>query len=322
VLRFIAKRLWHSMVLAFIMSLIVFMGMFVVGDPVEMLADDDFTEQDKIDLAIELGVDKPLYEQYFSFAGNIVQGDFGISFVHNRPVLDLIVERLPATLEIALLAMVIGLGIGIPLGIYSGIKGDSRASRVISFFTTIGYSIPNFWQALLLILVFAVFLQWLPASGRGDTNSLFGIEWSLLTIDGLRHMALPAINLAIYKICMQTRLARSGTQEVLYQEYMTFARAKGISKQRLIRRHLLRNILIPIVTITGLEVGGLIAFSTVTETIFSWPGIGKLLLDSIHMVDRPVVVAYLILITLMFVFINFIVDVLYAVLDPRIRYQK
>ena len=170
--------------------------------------------------------------------------------------------------------------------------------------------------------MFAVFLQWLPASGRGDTNSLFGIEWSLLTIDGLRHMALPAINLAIYKICMQTRLARSGTQEVLYQEYMTFARAKGISKQRLIRRHLLRNILIPIVTITGLEVGGLIAFSTVTETIFSWPGIGKLLLDSIHMVDRPVVVAYLILITLMFVFINFIVDVLYAVLDPRIRYQK
>ena len=321
-IKYISRRLWQSGVLAFIMSLIVFFGMYVVGDPVEMLADDDFTEEDKIELAIELGLDKPLHEQYLNFAGDIIRGDFGISFVHNRPVLDLIIERLPATLEIALLAMVIGLSIGISLGIYSGIKGNSKASRIISFFATIGYSTPNFWQALLLILLFAVFLKWLPASGRGLTNSLFGIEWSLLSIDGIQHMILPAVNLAIYKICMQARLARSGTQEILYQEYMMFARAKGISRNRIIRRHLLRNILIPIVTITGLEVGGLIAFSTVTETIFAWPGIGKLLLDSIHMVDRPVVVAYLILITLMFVFINFVVDVMYAFLDPRIRYQK
>lgn len=321
-IKYISRRLWQSGVLAFIMSLIVFFGMYVVGDPVEMLADDDFTEEDKIELAIELGLDKPLHEQYLNFAGDIIRGDFGISFVHNRPVLDLIIERLPATLEIALLAMVIGLSIGISLGIYSGIKGNSKASRIISFFSTLGYSTPNFWQALLLILLFAVFLKWLPASGRGLTNSLFGIEWSLLSIDGIQHMILPAVNLAIYKICMQARLARSGTQEILYQEYMMFARAKGISRNRIIRRHLLRNILIPIVTITGLEVGGLIAFSTVTETIFAWPGIGKLLLDSIHMVDRPVVVAYLILITLMFVFINFVVDVMYAFLDPRIRYQK
>ena len=319
---YITKRLWQSGLLALIMSLIVFLGMYVVGDPVEMLSEEDWTEQDKIELAIELGLDKPLHEQYFNFAGDIIQGDFGVSFVHNRPVLDLIVERLPATLEIAVLAMIIGLSVGIPLGIYSGIKNNSRGSRVISFFSTIGYSTPNFWQAILLIMVFAVFLQWLPASGRGLTNSMFGIEWAWLSIDGLRHMALPAINLAIYKICMQQRLAKSGTQEILYQEYMTFARAKGISRNRIIRRHLLRNILIPIVTITGLEVGGLIAFSTVTETIFSWPGIGKLLLDSIHMVDRPVVVAYLILITLMFVFINFVVDIMYAFLDPRIRHQK
>jgi len=321
-IKYIIKRLWQSGILAFIMSLIVFFGMYVVGDPVEMLSDEDWTEEDKIELAIELGLDKPLYEQYSNFAGDIFKGDFGVSFVYNRPVLDLIIERLPATIEIALLAMVIGLSIGIPLGIYSGIRGNSWGTRLISFFTTIGYSTPNFWQAILLILVFAVFLQWLPASGRGLTNPIFGIEWSLLTIDGLKHMALPAINLAIYKICMQSRLARSGTQEILYQEYMTFARAKGITRNRIIRRHLLRNILIPIVTITGLEIGGLIAFSTVTETVFAWPGIGKLLLDSIHMVDRPVVVAYLILITLMFVFINFIVDVLYAFLDPRIRYQK
>ena len=319
---YITKRLWQSGLLALIMSLIVFLGMYVVGDPVEMLSEEDWTEEDKIELAIELGLDKPLHEQYLNFAGDIIRGDFGVSFVHNRPVLDLIVERLPATLEIAVLAMIIGLSVGIPLGIYSGIKNNSRGSRVISFFSTIGYSTPNFWQAILLIMVFAVFLQWLPASGRGLTNSMFGIEWAWLSIDGLRHMALPAINLAIYKICMQQRLAKSGTQEILYQEYMTFARAKGISRNRIIRRHLLRNILIPIVTITGLEVGGLIAFSTVTETIFSWPGIGKLLLDSIHMIDRPVVVAYLILITLMFVFINFVVDVMYAFLDPRIRHQK
>ena len=319
---YITKRQWQSGLLAFIMSLIVFLGMYVVGDPVEMLSEEDWTEQDKIELAIELGLDKPLHEQYLNFAGDIIQGDFGVSFVHNRPVLDLIVERLPATLEIAVLAMVIGLSIGIPLGIYSGIKNNSRGSRIISFFSTIGYSTPNFWQAILLIMVFAVFLKWLPASGRGLTNSMFGIEWAWLSLDGLKHMTLPAINLAIYKICMQQRLAKSGTQEILYQEYMTFARAKGITRNRIIRRHLLRNILIPIVTITGLEVGGLIAFSTVTETIFSWPGIGKLLLDSIHMVDRPVVVAYLILITLMFVFINFIVDVMYAFLDPRIRHQK
>jgi len=319
---YIFKRLWQSCILAVIMSIIVFLGMYVVGDPVEMLSDEDWTEQDKIDLAIELGLDKPLPEQYFNFASDIVKGDFGTSFVYNEPVLDLIVMRLPATLEIALLAMVIGLCIGIPLGIFSGIKSNSRASKIISFFTTVGYSTPNFWQAIILIMVFAVFLQWLPASGRGDTNSMFGIEWSLLSINGIQHMILPAVNLAIYKICMQQRLAKSGTQEILYQEYMLYARAKGISRNRIIRRHLLRNILIPIVTITGLEIGGLIAFSTVTETIFSWPGIGKLLLDSIYMVDRPVVVAYLILITLMFVFINFVVDITYAFLDPRIRHQK
>ena len=321
-IKYILKRLWHSGILAIVMSLIVFFGLYVVGDPVEMLSDDEFTEQDKIELAIELGLDKPLFEQYFTYTGGMLQGDFGTSFVYNRPVLDLIMERLPATLEISLLAMIIGLAIGIPLGIFSGIKNNSRASKIISFFTTVGYSTPNFWQAIILIMVFAVYLQWLPASGRGLTNSMFGIEWAWLSLNGLQHMALPAINLAIYKICMQQRLAKSGTQEILYQEYMTFARAKGISRSRIIRRHLLRNILIPIVTITGLEVGGLIAFSTVTETIFSWPGIGKLLLDSIHMIDRPVVVAYLILITLMFVFINFVVDVMYAFLDPRIRHQK
>lgn len=319
-LQFILRRLSQSSVLILIMSVLVFFGMYVASDPVAVLAGEDFTAEDRIQLAIELGVDRPLLVQYFSFLGNVAQGDFGTSYVYNRPVMDLILERLPATLEVAFLAIAIGLSIGIPMGIYSGLNQGKPATKAISFGTTVGYSIPNFWQALLLILVFSVWLKVLPASGRGDTVELFGIEWSFLNWDGFSHMLLPAVNLAIYKICMQTRLARAGTQEVMYQDYMTFARAKGIPRSRLVRRHLLRNILIPIVTITGLELGGLIAFSTVTETVFSWPGIGKLLLDSIHHADRPVVVAYLILITLMFVFINFVVDVLYALLDPRIRY--
>ena len=319
-LSFVLRRLGQSGILMLIMSVLVFVGMFVVSDPVAVLAGDDFTEEDRQVLARELGVDRSLPVQYFSFLGNMLKGDFGTSFVYHKPVLPLIVERLPATLEVAFLAIAMGLCIGVPLGIYSGLNRKKPTTKGISFLTTVGYSIPNFWQALLLIMVFAVWLKVLPASGRGDTTSVFGIELSLFNLDGLSHILLPAINLAIYKICMQMRLARSGTQEVMFQDYMIYARAKGLPRPRLIRRHLLRNILIPIVTITGLELGGLIAFSTVTETVFNWPGIGKLLLDSIHNADRPVVVAYLVLIVVMFVVINFLVDVAYALLDPRIRY--
>jgi peptide/nickel transport system permease protein len=317
---FILRRIAQSALLLLIMSVLVFAGMYVVSDPVAVLAGDDFTDADKAALAQALGVDRPLPVQYLTFLGNMVRGDFGQSFVYNRPVLPLIFERLPATLEMVVLAMLLGLLIGIPLGIYSGLNRRKAATRAIGFGTTVGYSIPNFWQALLLILIFAVWLGWLPASGRGDTIALFGVKWAFLSPDGLRHMLLPALNLSIAIICLQARLTRSGTQEVMYQDFMMFAQAKGLPRRRLIGRHLLRNILIPIVTITGLEVGTLIAFSTVTETIFSWPGIGKLLLDSIHSADRPVVVAYMILITLMFVGINLVVDILYAVLDPRIRY--
>ena len=319
-LSFVLRRLGQSGILVLIMSVLVFVGMYVVSDPVAVLAGDDFTQEDMEVLARELGVDRPLLFQYLTFLGNMVQGDFGTSFVYQKPVLPLIVERLPATLEVAFLAIGIGLCVGVPLGIYSGLNRNRASTKSISFLTTVGYSIPNFWQALLLIMVFAVWLKVLPASGRGDTTLLLGIEVSFLNLDGLSHIVLPAVNLAIYKICMQARLARSGTQEVMFQDYMTYARAKGLPRPRLIRRHLLRNIMIPIVTITGLELGGLIAFSTVTETVFSWPGIGKLLLDSIHNADRPVVVAYLILIVVMFVVINFLVDVAYAFLDPRIRY--
>ncbi len=318
---FIIRRIGQSAVLLFIMSLLVFVGMYMVSDPVAVLAGDDFTAADREALARSLGLDRPLPLQYLAFLGNVLTGDFGQSYVYNRPVLDLIFERLPATLEMVCLAMVLGVAVGIPLGIWSGLNRRHPATRAVSFATTVGYSIPNFWQALLLILVFSVWLRWLPASGRGDTVPLLGAGWSFLTIDGLRHMLLPAANLAVAIVCMQTRLTRSGTEEVMFQDYMMFARSKGIPRWRLVNRHLLRNILIPIVTITGLEFGTLIAFSTVTETVFSWPGIGKLLLDSIYRSDRPVVVAYMILITVMFVAINLVVDILYALLDPRIRYS-
>lgn len=320
-LAFTVKRIGQSAILVFLMSIIVFVGMYVIGDPVAVLAGEHFTDADRAALRAALGLDLPLPVQYLKFLARAAVGDFGTSYVYGRPVLELILQRVPATLEVVVMALTVGLLIGVPLGIYSGLNRRSFQARIISFFTTLGYSIPSFWLALVLIIVFAVWLQILPASGRGETTSFLGIEWAFLNPEGLRHMLLPALNLAIFAVCLHARLARSGTQEVLYQDFMTYARAKGVSRARLIGRHLLRNILIPIVTITGLEFGGLIAFSTVTETIFSWPGIGKLLLDSIHQVDRPVVVAYLILITLMFVTINFVVDILYALLDPRIRYR-
>lgn len=320
-INFVLRRLGQSAILLVIMSLLVFVGMYVVSDPVAVMAGEDATAADRAALAAAYGLDQPLPVQYLTFLANIVQGDFGTSFVYGRPVLDLIFERLPATIEVVFLAMVLGLAFGIPMGIFSGLNRRKPATRLISMITTIGYSIPNFWQALLFILVFAVWLRVLPATGRGPTRDFLGLQLSLFNAEGLRYMLLPAANLAVALICMQTRLARSGTQEVMYQDYMMFARAKGIAPRRLIGRHLLRNILIPIVTITALELGTLIAFSTVTETVFSWPGIGKLLLDSIYRSDRPVVVAYMILITLMFVLINLAADIIYAVLDPRIRYS-
>lgn len=320
-INFVLRRLGQSAILLLIMSLLVFLGMYVVSDPVAVMAGEDATAADRLALAAAYGLDRPLPLQYLTFLGNIVQGDFGRSFVYGRPVLDLIFERLPATLEVVFLAMVLGVAFGIPMGIFSGLNRKNPLTKLISTVTTIGYSIPNFWQALLFILIFAVWLRWLPATGRGPTTEFLGLQLSLLNAEGLRYLMLPAANLAVALICMQTRLARSGTQEVMYQDYMMFAQAKGIAPRRLIGRHLLRNILIPIVTITALELGTLIAFSTVTETIFSWPGIGKLLLDSIYRSDRPVVVAYMILITLMFVLINLVADIIYAILDPRIRYS-
>lgn len=235
------------------------------------------------------------------------------------PVTELILSRLPATLELVLFAVVGASLIGIPLGMYAGYKHDTPAAKIIMGLSILGFSVPSFWIGLVLIMTFAVQLGWLPAGGRGATASLFGIEWSFLTVDGLQHMLLPAINLALFKFAMMIRLARAGTREIMLTDTIKFARAAGISERTVLVRHVLRLIAIPLVTIFGLELGSTMAFAVVTETIFSWPGLGKLIIDSITSLDRPVMVAYLMLVALLFVLINFFVDMAYAVLDPRLR---
>jgi peptide/nickel transport system permease protein len=299
-------------VVVLVMSLVVFVGVHVVGDPVHILISDDMT-QEEIDRFIQrLGLDRPVHEQYFHFLANAVRGDLGNSFVHGEPALKLILQRMPATLELAFTAFVLAVVFGIPLGMYAGLKPESRASRAIMAGSILGFSLPTFWVGLMLIMVFAVMLGWLPSTGRGD----------FMTWDGVRHLALPAFNLALFKMALVTRLARAGTREAALQDYVKFAHAKGLSPSRVVLVHVLKNILVPVVTVLGLELGGLIAFSVVTETVFAWPGMGKLLIDSIQRLDRPVVVAYLVITVLMFVVINLIVDIVYSMLDPRVRLKE
>jgi peptide/nickel transport system permease protein len=279
---------------------------------VHILISDDMT-QAEIDAFIHrLGLDRPVYEQYFHFLANAARGDLGNSFVFGEPALKLILQRMPATLELAFAAFILAIVFGIPLGMYAGLKPESPASRAIMAGSILGFSLPTFWVGLVLIMVFAVMLGWLPSTGRGD----------FMTWDGLRHLALPAFNLALFKMALVTRLARAGTREAALQDYVKFARAKGLSPRRVVLVHVLKNIMIPVVTVLGLELGGLIAFSVVTETVFAWPGMGKLLIDSIQRLDRPVIVAYLVITVLMFVVINLVVDLLYSALDPRVRLKE
>jgi peptide/nickel transport system permease protein len=309
---FVVRRVIQSLIVVLVMSLVVFVGVHVVGDPVHILISDDMT-QDEIERFIQkLGLDRPVYEQYWHFLANAARGDLGNSFVYGEPALKLILQRMPATLELALSAFLLAIIFGIPLGMYAGLRPESPASRAIMAGSILGFSLPTFWVGLMLIMVFAVMLGWLPSTGRGD----------FMTWDGFRHLALPAINLALFKMALVTRLARAGTREAALQDYVKFARAKGLSQTRVVLVHVLKNILVPVVTVLGLELGGLIAFSVVTETVFAWPGMGKLLIDSIQRLDRPVIVAYLVITVLMFVVINLIVDILYSLLDPRVRLRE
>lgn len=319
---FIIRRLLQAALVVLIMSLLVFGGVFLVGDPVEMLVSDDADQAEREAIIKSMGLDLPFYMQYLRFIVNALQGDMGSSFVFQEPAMQLIVERMPATFELAFAALFIAVALGIPLGIYAGLKPDSLISKSIMTGSILGFSLPTFWVGIMMILLFAVMLGWLPSTGRGDTVDVFGIPVSILTWDGITHIMMPAINLALFKLSMVIRLARAGTREVVHQDYIKFARAKGLSEARIIGVHLFKNIMIPVVTVLGLEFGGLVAFSVVTETVFAWPGMGKLLIDSINFLDRPVIVAYLMFIVILFVVINLIVDVLYSVLDPRVRLQE
>lgn len=316
---FLIQRLLQAAVVMLIISALVFTGVFAIGNPIDVLISPDATQQIRLDTIARYGLDLPLWEQYWNFLARLVQGNFGRSFVFNMPVLDLILSRLPATLELTLAAVLGATFIGVPLGMYAGYKPDSPISKLAMGLSVLGFSVPTFWIGLVLILTFAVNLGWLPAGGRGDTVRVFGIEWSFLTFNGLSHLLLPALNLSLFKLAMMMRLARAGTREVMLSDTVKFARAAGESERTILLRHVLRLISIPIVTVFGLEFGSTLAFAVVTETIFSWPGIGKLIIDSIQSLDRPVMVAYLMLVAFLFIMINFLVDIAYAALDPRLR---
>jgi len=318
---FMVRRLMQSVVVLLVMSVIVFLGVFAIGNPVDILISPDADQLERERAIRALGLDRPLWEQYFVFLANAVRGDLGRSFVFNEPALRLIFERMPATLELAGTAVVLSLIIGIPLGLYAGLRPQAATSKGIMAGSIVGFSLPTFWQGLMFIMIFAVMLGWLPSTGRGQVGSFLGIKSSLFTRDGLAHVILPAANLALGNAALIIRLTRAGVRETLLQDYIKFARAKGLSPRRVVGVHVLRNILIPLVTVLGLEIAGLIAFAVVTESIFAWPGMGKLIIDSINQLDRPVMVAYLMMIVLLFIVINLIVDILYSVIDPRVRLQ-
>ncbi|WEF12089.1 ABC transporter permease [Pectobacterium actinidiae] len=316
---YLLSRIGQTLLTLAVMSVLVFVGVYMVGNPVDMLLSATATPAERLAVIQSFGLDKPVWEQYGLFVWNALQGDMGNSFIFNQPALTLIFQRMPATLELAMVAFVMALVIGIPLGIYAGLKPDSAVSKSIMTFSILGFSLPTFWIGLVMIMLFSVKLGWLPSSGRGDTHDLFGIPFSFLTCDGLEHLLLPAFNLALFKISLIIRLMRAGVMECLQQDYVQFARAKGLSETRIVLVHVLRNTLIPLITVLGLELGSLIAFAVVTETIYAWPGMGKLIIDSIAVLDRPVILAYLMITVVMFSVINLLVDLLYVLVDPRVR---
>jgi peptide/nickel transport system permease protein len=316
---FLLRRLTQSVFVLIAMMVVVFFGVYMIGNPVDILISPDATPAEIDETMARFGFDQPVYIQFLKFVGNALQGDLGRSFVHGESAVSLILSYMPATLELALLGLIFSIAIGVPLGVYAGYKADRWQGRAIMTGSIFGFSLPNFWVGMLLILIFAVELQWLPSTGRGDTVEVLGLRLSIFTADGFQHMILPALTLALYKASLVTRLARAGTQEALMQDYVKFARAKGLSETRILVVHVLKNIMIPIITVLGLELGSMIAFAVVTETVFAWPGMGKLLIDSILTLDRPVIVAYLMMTVIIFIVINLIVDLVYTLLDPRVR---
>ena len=316
---YLLRRVGQSLFLIWLMSMIVFIGVNLIGSPVDLLLKPGFTQDELAQAINALGLDRPVHEQYLRFLGAAITGDLGRSFVSGAPAIRLIAERLPATFELAIVAMLIVLIFGVPLGLWAGLHPETKSAKAIMAGSILGFSVPAFWQGLLLILVFSVLLGWLPTVGRGSTVPVMGVHLSVLTLDGWAHLILPALNIALFQMCLIIRVVRAGAYETKMQDFVKFARAKGLSPRRIALVHVLKPIMITIMTILGLEFASVLAYAVVTETIFEWPGAGKLIIDSINRLDRPVIVAYLMWTVALFVIINLVVDLTYGLLDPRVR---
>ena len=313
------KRLAQSLLVMAIVSAVSFSLFNFVGDPVNNMVGQDATREQRVEIRRQLGLDDPIPTQYTRFIGNMLKADFGLSYRIKRPVDDLILERLPATLELVFVSAIISLFLGITLGIYTGIRRNSWSSRIILSSSLAGVSLPTFVIGIALIYLFAVHLRWLPSSGRAGTVDFGWWKTSLLTVDGWRSIVLPAVTLSLFQLTLILRLVRAEMLEVMRTDFIKFARARGLTERAINFRHALRNTLVPVITIIGLNIGGLIAFSVVTETVFQWPGTGLMFIQAVDFVDVPIMAAYLVLVALLFVIINLFVDILYFVVEPRIR---
>jgi peptide/nickel transport system permease protein len=322
VIAFVIQRLLQGVAVMLVVGLIAFSLFNFVGDPVSLMLPPEATQADRVAMRQSLGLDKPFYVQFSTFMQNAVQGNFGISLRLGRPVSTLLVERLPATLELAFTAALIALVVGIPIGVYTALRRDSWVSRALLTASLVGVSLPNFLIGIFLILIFAVWLGLLPSFGRGDTT-MIGI-WStgLLTTTGLKALILPSITLSFFPLTLVMRLVRAEMLEVLRTDYIKFARARGLPDRVVYFGHALKNTLVPVITIAGLQLGAVIAFAIVTETVFQWPGMGLLFIQAVQFADIPVMAAYLCLIALIFVVINLVVDLLYFAVDPRLRIER
>ena len=318
-LKYIVKRFVQMIVVLFVVSILVFMLTNFIGDPVDMLVPENATVEQVESARARLGLNKPLPVQYGIFLRDVLHGNFGKSYTYGKPAMGLIMERMPATLELVAIAALLVLFIAIPLGVYAGAYPKRRSSKIIMSGSILGISLPSFWVGMMMIYIFAVMLRALPASGRGNTVNVLGVNLSIFAPGGLRFIILPAVTLDLTNVATTLRLTRSGIMENMRQDYIKFARAKGVSSRSLLFGHALKNALIPVITIFGMDLGNMIAFTTITETIFAWPGMGKLLIDAINKSDRPIIVAYLMTAACMFVVLNFVVDLLYTLVDPRIE---
>jgi peptide/nickel transport system permease protein len=320
---FVLRRLVHAVIVMLTVAFISFLLFQYVGDPVNNILGQDATPQQRQQLRVDLGLDKPFFVQFAHFVTRAAQGEFGLSLRQGQKVSSLIAERLPATMELSILAALLALLFGVPMGVYSALRRNTFSSQIMMTVSLIGVSLPTFLIGILLILVFAVMLNWLPSYGRGDVVAL-GDWWTtgMLTVDGWKHLLMPAITLAIFQLALIMRLVRSEMLEVLRADYIKFARARGLPNRVVYFGHALKNTLVPVITITGLQLGGVIAFAIITETVFQWPGMGLLFIQAVTFADIPIMAAYLCLIALIFVVINLIVDLLYFAVDPRLRAER